>query len=84
MTFVRFQQHVRFGSPFPNPDKEWNLVEVWMEYERQRVAPESVNKMYHSSFDFWWYDTNGKILDSAYSAAAITLSAAGLVVLCPS
>ena len=82
--FVRFQQRVRFDSPFPDLDKEWNLIEVWMEHERQRVAPEGVNKMYHSSGDFWWYDTNGKMLDSAYSAAAIALSAAGLVVLCSS
>mmetsp|Transcript_13477 Transcript_13477/g.19413 ORF Transcript_13477/g.19413 Transcript_13477/m.19413 type:complete len:1143 (+) Transcript_13477:65-3493(+) len=80
-TIVRFQQRVRFDSPFNELNSEWNLIEQWMENERNNVAPQGVNKMYHSSFDFWWYDTNGSMLSTAYSASGIALGAAGIVVL---
>lgn len=37
--------------------------------------------MFHSSGDFWWYDTNGKMLQTAYAAAGIALGFSGIVVL---
>jgi hypothetical protein len=37
--------------------------------------------VFFSSQDFWWYDTNGQILKSAYTSAAIAMGAAFVVIL---
>lgn len=49
--------------------------------ELNEEAPDGVNNVFASSFDFWWYDTNKAMLDTAFGAVAIALSAAFLVVL---
>ena len=61
-------------------EAERELYEAWMENERS-VAPNGVNKMFNSDFAYWWYDTNLKMLRTAYGAAAITLICAAVVVL---
>eukprot|EP00545_Synedropsis_sp_CCMP1620_P000210 CAMPEP_0119019772 /NCGR_PEP_ID=MMETSP1176-20130426/22619_1 /TAXON_ID=265551 /ORGANISM="Synedropsis recta cf, Strain CCMP1620" /LENGTH=1061 /DNA_ID=CAMNT_0006974053 /DNA_START=182 /DNA_END=3367 /DNA_ORIENTATION=+ len=78
--YIEFQQRVRFDSQFNELQDEWNLIEDWLEAER-KAAPAGVNKMYHSSADFWWYDTNDKMLKAAFGAAGIALAFSGLVVL---
>jgi hypothetical protein len=44
-------------------------------------APFGVNKAFASSFDFWWYDTNKSMLNTAYGGVAVALGIATLVVL---
>jgi len=77
--FFFFQGRVRFDSPFEILNDEWNLMEDWMSKERT-IAPEEVNKMYQTSLDFWWFDTNGSMLSSAYTSAGIALAVSGLIV----
>jgi len=77
--FFFFQGRVRFDSPFQDLLKEWDLISNWLSAE-QEAAPEEVNKMFQSSIDFWWFDTNGSMLRSAYQSAAIALAISGLVV----
>jgi len=77
--FFFFQGRVRFDSPFQILDDEFNLIEDWLSKERM-IAPEEANKMYQTSIDFWWFDTNGSMLRSAYASAGIALAISGLIV----
>ena len=63
-----FGSRVRFDSPYQILNDEWNLIENWF-IEESNGAPEGVNKPVYSNFDFWWYDTNGQMLSTAYGAA---------------
>ena len=75
-----YQSRVRYDSPYDVLDSEWHLVEKWMN-EQSGKAPAGVKKMYSSSEDYWWYDTNGAMLKTAYGAAGIALAAAAIVML---
>jgi len=75
-----FQVRVSFDSPFNELNDEWNMIEDWMVNQRL-AASDEVNKMFSASFDFWWYDTNGSMLRSAFQSAGIALAFSGLVVL---
>ena len=66
-------------APFSEMDKFWNSFETFMESERS-IAPESVNKMYHTSATFWWYDTNFSMLRTAIGVATIAISFSAIVV----
>ena len=70
----------RFDNPYDILDAEWNKIEDWLSNERAS-APEGVNKMYHSSPTFWWYDTNGQMLSTAIGAALITIGFSAFIVL---
>mmetsp|Transcript_18498 Transcript_18498/g.28220 ORF Transcript_18498/g.28220 Transcript_18498/m.28220 type:complete len:371 (+) Transcript_18498:1995-3107(+) len=76
---IRAQSRARFDSAYDLLKTEWNKFETWLKNER-KTAPEGVNRMYHSSEDFWWYDTNGQMLATAYTGAAIALACAAVVV----
>jgi len=80
ISMVRFRGRVRFDSPFDKIDKEWHLIEKWMQ-EEQTLAPASVNKMYFTSDDFWWYDTNRSMLRTAIVAALIAVATSAAVIL---
>ncbi|KAG7341385.1 Patched family protein [Nitzschia inconspicua] len=75
-----YNSRVRFDSFFDILKAEWQLIEDWM-VAKNNEAPLTVNQGFSSSFDFWWYDTNGQMLSTAYSAAAIALSASAAVIL---
>jgi len=77
---VRAQSLARYDSPYEFLEREWNKFEGWLKNERKTTAPEGVNGMYHSSEDFWWYDTNGQMFATAYTGAAIALACAAAVV----
>jgi len=77
---VRAQSIARYDSPYDVLDDEWNKYEDWFNVERRDTAPVGVNQMYHSSEDFWWYDTNGQMLATAITGAAIALACAAVVV----
>jgi multidrug efflux pump subunit AcrB len=79
--FLPFASRVRYDNQYDQLDDEWNLIENWMK-DQNRQAPLGVNQGYFSSEDFWWYDTNGQMLQSAYSSAGIALiGAAGIIFL---
>jgi hypothetical protein len=69
-----------FDSPYDILDAEWNSFERYLSIERKN-APEGVNEMYHSSPDFWWYDTNGRMLKTAVTAGTIALGCAAIIIL---
>jgi hypothetical protein len=75
-----FTSQVRYDDHYDTLDDEWNLIETWMQ-DQARQAPSGVNRGYFSSDDFWWYDTNGQMLQTAYSAAGIALGCAAAVIL---
>lgn len=78
-----YQSRVRYDSRFQVLANEWKLIEFWMKQQQRRgaTAPPGANRMYSSSEDFWWYDTNGKMLQTAYGSAGIALVAAAVVML---
>lgn len=75
-----FRSRVRYDSPYDALNAEWKAIESWMD-ERIKDAPAEVDGVYFSSDDFWWYDTNGGMLRTAYGAAGIAVGAAAAVVL---
>jgi hypothetical protein len=78
--FFPFASRVRYDSPYDDLNNEWNMIEDWMDAQAS-TAPAGVANFYFSSSDFWWYDTNGQMLITAYGAAAIALGAAAGVIL---
>jgi len=77
--FFFFQGRVRFDSPFQIQSDEWELIEGWLDNEKER-APEGVKKMFQTSIDFWWFDTNGSMLRSAYASAGIAMAVSGVII----
>lgn len=59
---MRFGSRVSYESPQDVLDKEWNLINVWM---TENAGPEGSGSVYFTSEDFWWYDTNGVMLETA-------------------
>merc|ERR1712157_403215 len=78
--FFSFQGRVRFDSPFNELSDEYDFIEGWLDNEREQLAPEGVNQMFQTSIDYWWFDTNGQMLRSAYASAGIALAISGLIV----
>mmetsp|Transcript_3888 Transcript_3888/g.8675 ORF Transcript_3888/g.8675 Transcript_3888/m.8675 type:complete len:1195 (+) Transcript_3888:233-3817(+) len=76
---IRSLSSVVFDSPFSDLRTDWNAYEDWLENERG-TAPVGVNGVYSSSIEYWWFDTNGQMLKTAYGAAAIALVCAAVVV----
>ena len=78
--YIPFTSRVRYDSPFDDLDDEWKLIERWMQ-EDALEAPPSANRHYFSSEDFWWYDTNQSMLNTAIQSAAIAMAAAAGIIL---
>jgi len=80
IVFFTFVSTVRYDDPYDVLDDEWNEIEDWMG-QKNADAPNGCNRAYFSSEDFWWYDTNGQMLRTAYGSAGIALGAAALMLL---
>lgn len=78
--WFQFASRVRWDSPFDDLDNEWNRIENWFD-AKSTVAPAGVENAVFSSADFWWYDTNGQMLSTAYGAAGLALGGAAAVIL---
>jgi hypothetical protein len=76
-----FNSRVRYDSPFSILTDEWKLIEDWFDQEKSNQAPVGVSNGYFTSEDFWWYDTNGQMLMTAYTSAGIAMLAAAIVIL---
>ncbi|CAB9514430.1 dispatched homolog 1 [Seminavis robusta] len=79
--YFSFNSRVRYDSPNEALDSEWNMIEDWMNSDRNDNAPEEASNAFFSSHDFWWYDTNSNMFRTAYGSAAIALAAAGAIIL---
>ena len=79
--FFGFSSRVRYDSPYDDLDREWHTIENWINNEVDTTAPASANGMFFTSIDWWWYDTNGNMLSTAYVAAAIAIATAAVVIL---
>ena len=78
--YFPFSSRVRYDSPFDDLDDEWHLIQKWMDNDYPN-APATANGRYFTSEDFWWYDTNRSMLDTAFQAAGIAMAAAAAVIL---
>merc|ERR1712150_187315 len=78
--YFSFNSRVRYDSHFDDLDDEWHLIEGWMDRE-ESTAPAGVDRAYFTSEDFWWYDTNGAMLDTAFQSAGIAMAAAAAIIL---
>lgn len=76
---TRVLNSVGWTAPFLEMDEYWKKFEEFMESERNS-APEGVNKMFHTSGAFWWYDTNISMLQTAIGAALIAVSFSAVIV----
>jgi predicted RND superfamily exporter protein len=77
---IKVTNKIKWDAPFAEMDTFWNKYETWMENERTS-APPGVNKMFHTSASFWWYDTNTSMLQTAIGAAGIAIAFSAVVVL---
>eukprot|EP00546_Thalassionema_frauenfeldii_P001802 CAMPEP_0178935532 /NCGR_PEP_ID=MMETSP0786-20121207/24609_1 /TAXON_ID=186022 /ORGANISM="Thalassionema frauenfeldii, Strain CCMP 1798" /LENGTH=1026 /DNA_ID=CAMNT_0020613713 /DNA_START=1680 /DNA_END=4760 /DNA_ORIENTATION=- len=78
--YIPYTQNIFLYSSYAALNTQWHLTEKWLTTENEN-APPGINKFYFSSFEYWWYDTNGKLLETAFVAAGITLCISGIVVL---
>lgn len=78
--YFPFSSRVRYDSANKDLDAEWNLIEQWMK-DDQKDAPAEVSRGYFSSEDFWWYDTNSAMFQTAYGSAGIALAASAIIIL---
>jgi protein dispatched 1 len=79
--YISFSSRVRYDSTFEALDNEWHRIEDWIVNEERNHAPSSVSGMFFTSEDFWWYDTNGRMLNTAYFSAATASATAAVVIL---
>lgn len=70
---------ISFRSPIPEINDEWNRFEDFFE-EESKNAPEGVNKSFHVSPMWWWFDTNTQMLNTAFGAAGIAVGFSAIVV----
>ena len=59
---IRFNSRVRFDSPQAELEDEWNEINDWM---MNNKGPEGSGSPYFTSEDFWWFDTNAVMLETA-------------------
>jgi len=77
--YFPFASRVRYETPQEKLDEEWHRTEDWFD-KIQETAPEQVKKAYFSSLDFWWYDTNAQMFNTAMGSAAIAISASAAII----
>ena len=76
--YIKFNSRVRYDSPYSELDDEWHAIEAYMQ---KLEAPAGARNGYFTSEDFWWYETNGQMLQTAYASSGIALAAAATAIL---
>lgn len=71
---------VRFEDPSYELQRDWLLFENWMKNELKNGPHELQSGFLHGSV-FWWKDTSLQVLNTALSAAAISVGFAAIIVL---
>ena len=74
IVYFPFASPVRYDSPNSQLDDEW------FKEDQSTVAPVEANKTYFTSFDYWWYDTNQSMFQTAMGSAAIAISASAAII----
>lgn len=77
---MRSKSSARWDSPLDELRRAWNFIEDFMDTEREAAPVDQVASVYHTSEDFWWYDTNAQMSNGAYQSALIALIASAVVV----
>jgi len=67
-------------SPLAEIETGWNAFENYTRDQRA-LAPESVNKFYHASFMWWYWDGSSQMVKTAVSAGLISLAFAFVIVI---
>jgi hypothetical protein len=78
--YVPFMSRHQFDVPYDILRDEWHRIEDFI-VQKSSHAPSGVHKFFWSSFTYWWYDTNGLMLQTAYSSVGIALLAAAAIIL---
>jgi hypothetical protein len=78
--YVPFLSRHQFDVPYDILKDEWHRIEDFIIQKRSQ-APLGVHQFFWSSFTYWWYDTNGHMLQTAYSSVGIALLAAAAIIL---
>eukprot|EP00977_Amphora_coffeiformis_P011860 scaffold2907_cov161-Amphora_coffeaeformis.AAC.6 len=76
--YIKFNSRVRYDSPFKDMDDEWHIIEDYMD---SLEAPPSASNAYFTSEDYWWFDTMGQMLKTAYASSGIAMAAAAAAIL---
>ena len=61
--------------------ESWRQLENFTNTQNELKAPPGVDRVFGSSRDFWWYDTNASILDTAVGSLGVVLGAVYVTVL---
>jgi len=80
IVYFPFASRVRCDSPNSQLDDEWDLTEEWFKEVQSTMTPVEANKAYFTSFDYWWYDTNQSMFQTAMGSAAIAISASAAII----
>jgi len=67
-------------SPLVEIDAGWNKFEDYTK-EQKALAPESVNKFFHASFMWWYWDGSARMTSTAIGAGLISLAFASIIVI---
>ena len=70
---------VGLRSPNSEINDEWNKFEDFF-VEESNNAPEGVNKAFHVSVLWWWFDTNTQMMSTAFGSAGIAVGFSAIVV----
>jgi hypothetical protein len=77
---VQFRNKGLFTDPYEVLEEQRSMIEDWMTSEMES-APSGVDQGFFAGFTFYWHDTNGSMLNTAYSGAAIALGASAVIIL---
>jgi len=77
---IKMTLNVAWTAPYTEMNEFWNNLENWI-IEQNKIAPPGLNNMYTTAPAFWWYDTNGSMLQTAIGAAGIAIAFSAFVVL---
>jgi len=77
---VSFMNKALFTDPFEVLDEQMNMIEDWL-VAKSEIAPSGVDQSFFAGGTFYWHDTNGSMMNTAYSGAGIALGASAAIIL---
>jgi predicted RND superfamily exporter protein len=77
---VKFRNKGAYADPYEVLEEQRSMIEGWMT-SKMESAPSGVEQGFSSGYVFYWHDTNGSMLNTAYSGAAIALGASAVIIL---
>jgi len=77
---IETRTSVSFDSPYPELQRAWQNYEDWI-ISDSATAPVGVNSCFHTGSIWLWKDTNGQMIQTAFSAAVIAIVFSASIVL---